>query len=123
MEININFVRRYEIVHVFNPKNPNKMKTLIVGKLVKVFPNEVKANYTSQKIEIHVLEFDSLTGEMKKPEIYQSTIFNKKIAELDAVSKLGFRVAATCYLKSLESEKDGTTFYNIALNTVNLQIV
>lgn len=98
------------------------MKTFIVGTLSKVEPVEVKSNYKQQRIEISIQEFDSQTGQPKELQVFPATIFNKKIDELKAEQYQGLRVKADCFLKSLKSEKDGRTFYNIALNVNKLDL-
>ncbi len=99
------------------------MKTVIVGKLITVGQVESKENYSSQKIEVEVKEFDNMSGEVKSCSVYPITIFNKKIVELNAVASSQARVTVTCYIKALRSEKDGKVFHNLALNAVELKEV
>ncbi len=99
------------------------MKTVIIGKLISVGQTEAKENYSSQKIEIEHKDFDSTTGEIKNTSVFPITVFNKKITELNASASLNARVAVTCYIKALRSEKDGKIFHNLALNAVELKEV
>jgi len=96
------------------------MKTTIIGNLTKVEPIQAKETYSSQSIEVTVQEYDHNSGALKEPQIFPITIFNKKIAELNATSLLGQRVLAQCWLKSIKKEKDDKLFYNIALNCTSL---
>ncbi len=97
------------------------MQTFIIGELTEVLPVEVKDNYKSQKITIIVKEFDRNTGEPKAHEVFQATIFNKQIDAINAKNMEGKRVRATMYLRSLTNEKEGKTFYNLALNCVKIE--
>jgi hypothetical protein len=99
------------------------MKTFLVGKVSKVEEIQNKDNYSSQKIEITVKSFDQNTGEEKKEEVFPVQIFNKNIAAIKAGELLGLQVKASCYIKSLKSEKDGKTFHNIALNATEIKPV
>ena len=98
-------------------------QTFIAGKITKVEPVETKSNYSSQRIEITVQEFDPSSGEPKTPSVFPLMIFNKNIAALAASTFLDKSVIAKCYLKSIPSEKDGKTYHNIGLNTVELKAV
>jgi hypothetical protein len=98
-------------------------QTFISGKLTLVEPVTTKETYSSQRIEITVQEFDPNSGEAKTPSVFPLMIFNKKIAELAALSKLNSQVIAKCYIKSIPSEKEGKTYYNIGLNAVELKTV
>jgi hypothetical protein len=99
------------------------MKTVIIGKLVTVAETEKKEAFSQQRIEVEVKEFDSTTGAEKSVKIFPITIFNKKITELNAIASKHARVAVTCYINSLRSEKDGKVFHNLALNAVELKEV
>lgn len=99
------------------------MKTLIIGNLTKVEEIKTKDTYSSQNIEITVQEYDTSTGTAKEPQVFPITIFNKKIAELKAPEHLGKNVHASCWLKSLKNDKEGRTFYNVALNCTSLKQV
>jgi hypothetical protein len=96
------------------------MKTIIIGKLTEVGSVDVKDNYSAQRITVLVQEFDQTSGDKRDPQVFQGTIFNKKIKELQATDLVGKRVKMTSYLKSLMSSKDGKYFYNIALNVNDL---
>jgi len=98
------------------------MKTTIIGNLSKVEAVETKENYSQQKIEITVQEYDSTSGSAFPPQVFPITIFNKKISELKADTLLAKRVRAGCWLKSLKNEKDDKVFYNVALNATSLEI-
>ena len=92
------------------------MKLNIAGKLTNVSEVIVKDSYKFQAIQITQSGFNQVTGEPIPPEVYEATIFNKKIDELQAHFLAGKQVIATCWTKSIPKEHNGTTFYNISLN-------
>ena len=92
------------------------MKVNVIGKLTFVSEVQVKETYKFQEIQITQSSYDSTTGEPKEPEIYQATIFNKKVDELKAHVFEGFQVVATCWTRSVAKEHNNKKFYNIALN-------
>ena len=92
------------------------MKVLVIGKLTNVSPVEIKDSYKFQTIQITQLGFDPNTGEPREPEVYEATIFNKKVDELAAEDLIDKPVIATCWTRSIAKEHNGKTFYNIALN-------
>lgn len=92
------------------------MKLNVVGKLTAVSPIETKETYKFQTIQITQSGYDPTTGEPKQPEIYEATIFNKKVDELKAEQFAGKQVVATCWTRSIEKEYNDRKFYNIALN-------
>ena len=98
------------------------MKTISIGKVCDVKEIEQKNDYSSQRLNILVQEFDQSTGEKKDAQIFPVTIFNKKIKEISAKDYEGKRVKATCWLRSLTSTKEDKIFYNIALNCTNIEL-
>jgi len=98
-------------------------QTFITGKLTLVEPVETKESYSSQRIEVTVLEFDSTTGQPKEPQVFPLIIFNKKITELAASTKVGQQVMVKAYLRSIKSEKETKTFYNVGLNVAELKTI
>lgn len=92
------------------------MKMNVIGRLTKVSEVEVKETYKFQNIQITQSGYDQNTGEPKQPEIYEATIFNKKVDEIKAADFLNKQVVATCWTRSIPKEYNGSTFYNIALN-------
>ncbi|MES2287238.1 MAG: hypothetical protein V4547_16220 [Bacteroidota bacterium] len=96
------------------------MKTVITGVISKIDDEQVKPNYRLRNIEITVKNFDRETGAAISEEVFPMSVFNKKIDELKPLLKIDARVKVTAYLKSLKNEKDGKTFYNIAVNVSDM---
>jgi hypothetical protein len=99
------------------------MQTILIGKLTDVGPVEQKTNHQQQRALVHIQEFDRGTGEKKEPQIFPVMFFNKNIAKCNAFELQGRHVKATCWLRSLQSSKDGRMYYNIALNVTNLEMI
>lgn len=115
------FVRIKQSSKYLTPKKKYIMQTFITGKLALVGEIETKPNYSSQRLEILVREFNPDNGEFKGGQTFPITIFNKKIGEINAKELVGKHVVAKCYIKSLQSVKEGTTYNNLALNAVSVK--
>lgn len=92
----------------------------MIGVISKIEDEKVQPNYRLRNIEITVKNFDRETGQPVSEEIFPMSVFNKKIDEFKPLLKIDARVKITAYLKSLKNEKDGKTFYNIALNVSDM---
>lgn len=99
------------------------MKLNIVGKLTQVFEVVNKETYSYQVIQITQTGYNQQTGEPLEPEVYEATIFNKKIKEINALQFAGKKVLATCWTRSTAKEHNGQTFYNINLNCSDIKEV
>ena len=96
------------------------MKVLLTGKIINVGEVEQKDKFKSQRIRLEVLQFDSKTGEKKTSQFFDISLFNNKIEEFKADNFKGQFVSVGCYLRSLPSEHEGKTYYNIVLNGNNI---
>lgn len=108
-------------IHQLLTKNTTTMKTVLIGKLVHVGQVEVKDSYKQQKITIVTQTFDRNSGQPSAPETFSVMIFNKAIDNCQAEKFNGKVVAATCWLRSFSSEKDGVTYHNLALNCSDIK--
>lgn len=99
------------------------MKLQVIGVLKEVTPVETKESYKFQHIRISQIGYNQETGEALPEEVYEATIFNKKVEELNVDSYIGKRVLATCWTRSLPREHAGKTFYNLALNCSDIKEV
>jgi len=91
-------------------------KVRIIGKIVEIGEVETKETYKKQIIRLEETVYDSNSGEPKKTSCYDIALFNDAIDDFKADQWEGKKVQVACFLKSLKSENEGKTYWNLVLN-------
>jgi len=92
------------------------MKTNLDCIITEVQPVEQKETFKVQRVRVEVEQFNATNGDKKPSQFFDISLFNEKIEDFKADNFKGQKVRIGCYLRSLKSEHDGKTYYNIVLN-------